>query len=223
VDDEPVRADLAARLLSGEGPVAGADALPPADRVGEGEERVAGHRLSRRRPRREAEGRLERLHPAAERVRQHAVDLLQRAVHGRRRALEPEPARRDQPEHDHDRLLVVEHQRRQPVARPQPVAASDAALALDRDAELLQGGHVAAHRAPVDAEPVGDLATRRERPALQQLEQLEESRRGGEHVVKSSRDSGHEQPYFVASLPGSVASGRRSFDGAAGQRRGDGG
>jgi hypothetical protein len=62
----------------------------------------------------------------------------------------PEPRVASRPEHDDDRLLVAEHQRRQPVARPDPVAPADAALALDRDPELLQHADVAPRRARVD-------------------------------------------------------------------------
>ena len=86
------------------------------------------------------------------------------------------PSRRaaSEPEHDRDGLVVAQHQRRQPVAGPHAVAAADAALALDRDAELLQRVDVAPDRAPVDAEVIRDLASRDERPRLEQLEQLEQ-------------------------------------------------
>ena len=45
---------------------------------------------------------------------------------------------RRQPENHDDRLVVREHQRREPVAGSDPVAAADAALALDGDVEVLQ-------------------------------------------------------------------------------------
>ena len=41
------------------------------------------------------------------------------------------------------------------------MAAADAPLAFDRDAEGLQRGDVAPHGAPVDVEPSGDLRPRR--------------------------------------------------------------
>ena len=152
--------------------------------VGEQERGAAGDRRRRLGRRREAERRLERLDAAADGVRQDAVDLRERAVHAVGR--EPEPPGRDEPEHDRRRLVVGEHERRQPEAGPEAVAAADAALALDRDAELLQRRDVAPDRPPVDPELVGDLATRHERTRLQELEQLEEARRRRGHDAKSS-------------------------------------
>ena len=154
VDDEAVRAELALAPLARERAVRGAHATPAPDRVGE----RAGAPPPR--PARRAvaalvnaDVRLERLdlrrRSVAGRTR---MDLRERALDGSASRVEPEPPRGDQPEHDHHDLVVAQHQRRQPVAGPQAIAAADAALALDRDAELLQAVDVAPHRAGVDAE-----------------------------------------------------------------------
>ena len=175
VDDETVRAELALRLVAGERAVA--DLTRRRRRIASASSRTAAASAGAAPRRRgEAERLLERLDLAAERRREDAVDLRERAVDGVRRAVRRRAARREQPEHDRDRLLVAEHQRRQPVARADPVAAADAALSLDRDPELLQDADVAPRRARVDPEPVGDLAAGRQRPRLQQLEQLEQAR-----------------------------------------------
>ena len=101
---------------------------------------------------------------------------------------QPELPRGDDAERDDDGLVVAQHQRRQPVPGPDPVAPADAALALDRDPEILERGHVAPDRARVDSEAVGDLAPGGERPGLEELEQVEEPCGGGQHDCKSSRD-----------------------------------
>ena len=75
------------------------------------------------------------------------MDLRERALDGALGARQPEAPRRDRAERDDDRLLVREHERRDPEARADPVAAPHAALALDRDAELLQPRDVAPDRA----------------------------------------------------------------------------
>ena len=51
------------------------------------------------------------------------------------------------PSTTHDRFVVAQHQGREPVARAHAVAAADAALPLDRDAELLERRDVPAKRA----------------------------------------------------------------------------
>ena len=78
-------------------------------------------------------------------LREHVVDVG------------PEPARGEQAEHHRHRVVLGQHERREPEAGSHAVAAADAALALDRDPELLERRDVAAHRAAVDLEPVGDL------------------------------------------------------------------
>jgi hypothetical protein len=98
--------------------------------------------------------------------------------------VEPQPARGDEPEDDCHRLVVAEHQRRQPVAGPETVAAAHASLALDRDAQLLERFDVPADSAPIDTKVVGDLAPGDERPGLEQLEQLEESRGWCDHALQ---------------------------------------
>ena len=115
-------------------------------------------------------------------VGQHPVDLRERTVDGIRRAVGPGAAGREEAEHDDDRFLVLEHQGRQPVAGPDPIAAADAALALDRDPEFLQHVDVAPRGARVDPEPVGDLSPGRELPRLEELEQFEQAGGGRGHA-----------------------------------------
>ena len=122
VDDEAVRAQLAARLVARERTVRAPDSTAPPDDVGEEEHGVAAHGRAPARTRREVECRLERLHAAPQPVRQHAVDLHERAVDRLGRAGQPEPSRRLDAERDGHRLVVREHERRQPVSRPDPVA-----------------------------------------------------------------------------------------------------
>ena len=166
-----------------------------ADRVGEHQHRSGIGGGGARRPR-EAECLLERLDLAAESRRQHPVDLRERTVDGIRRAVGPGAAGREEAEHDHDRLLVLEHQGRQPVPRPDPVAAADAALALDRDSEFLQHVDVAARRARIDSEPVGDLAPGRERPRLEELEQFEQAGGGRGHAQSQAGIEGKNRPNY---------------------------
>jgi hypothetical protein len=52
-------------------------------------------------------------------------------------------------------------------------------LPLHGYTDVLERGDVPANRARVDAESVGDLAAGDERPALEQLEQVEEVRIAG--------------------------------------------
>ena len=106
---------------------------------------------------------------------------------------EPERPRRPAasgPERDDDGLVVREHERRQAVAGTDPVAAADAALALDRDAEILERGDVAARSSPVDPEPVGDLAARDERLRLKELEQFQEPGGRREHARSEAQIEG---------------------------------
>ena len=146
------------------------------------------------RGRREVERLLERLDPAAQAVREHAMDLRERAVDRLGGAREAEPSRGERSERDDDGLVVREHERRKPVAGTDPIAAADAALALDRDAEILERGDVAPRRPPVDPEPVGDLATRDERLRLQQLEQLEQPGGRREHARSEAQIEGRDRP-----------------------------
>ena len=121
---------------------------------------------------------------AAQRVGEHPVDLCEGAVDRRCRAVQSQSSRGDQSEDDNDGLVVAQHQRGQPVARAHAVAAADAALALDRDAELLQRGDVAPDCPAVDREPVGDLPAGRKGLRLEQLEELEQPGSGRQHAWK---------------------------------------
>ena len=149
--------------------------MPPPDRVGNEQKhfRLDGH--ARGLGARERDRRLERLDPSAQRRRQHPVDLLERALRIVAARVEPEPSRRGEPDHHHHDLVVAQHQRRQPVAGLEAVAAADAALAFDRDAELLQVVDVAAGGAAVDPEVARDLASAHDGPGLEQLEDLEQA------------------------------------------------
>jgi len=102
------------------------------------------------------------------------VDLRRGAVDGLSVRVQPQVPGGDERARDDDRLVVREHEGRKAVARPDPVAAADASLSLNREIERLQCGDVPPHRAPVDAEPVGDLTACGERLGLQELEQLEQ-------------------------------------------------
>ena len=182
VDDEPVRAQLASGPLAGEGAVGRSDAFPAPDRLGEEQDRVSGDGRARAGGRGEPERRLERLDAAPERVGKDAVDLRERALDRPGVAVEPLPTGRDQPEDDDHGFVVREHERRQAVARPHAVAAPDAALPFDRNAEILERRDVAPHGAGVDGEPLGDLPARRERPGLKDVEELEEPGCRGLHA-----------------------------------------
>ena len=168
VGDEPVRAELALGLDALARRVARLDA-PPADHgLGQQQQVLAARRRRAARPAGDLKRLLERLDPQPHAVRQHAVELGQRAV-----GVEPVAPRGEQAERDRGRLAGGEEQRRHPVAGSQPVAAGRAALGLDRDAERAQRLDVAPHRARVDAEPRGQLGPAGRRAVLERLQQLE--------------------------------------------------
>ena len=208
VDDEPVGADVARGLLAGEGAVGEGEAVSAPDRLGDEQRDVAVDGGAGALGRREAERRLERLDAASEQVGKDTVDLRERAVDRALARLEPLPARREQAEDDDDRLVAGQHQRRQPEAGADAVPAADAALALDRDAHVLERRDVPPHRARVDVEVVGDLAPRRQRTRLQELEKLEEPCGRRLHGAKSSTDRGRDSPYLGRSVPGHANRGR---------------
>ena len=112
------------------------------------------------------------------------MDLGERIVGCRAFGVEPETAGREEAEHQHDRFVVAQHQGREPVARAHAVAAADASLPLDRDAELLERRDVPAKRADVDLEPVRELPARRDRLRLQGLEEREQPRGWRGHLRK---------------------------------------
>ena len=207
VDDEAVGTELAPRPGAVERAVAALHAEPSADGLGEEEHGVARDRSAGPRGGGEPERRLERLDPASERVREHAMELLESAVDRRRFAREALPPSRDEPEHDDDRLVAGEHERRQPVAGPHAVAAADASLTLDGDSQILEGRDVAPHGARVDLEVGGDLPPRDERTRLEELEQLEEP--GGRclHPGESLTDRGRDTPYLCRTLVSGTTTG----------------
>ncbi len=175
MDDEAERAEVAPGHLALERAVRRADPPAAADRLGDEEHGVAGDGLPDRRPAGEADRALECGDLPAQRRGEHAVDLRERPVGRRRRAVQPELAGCHQAQDDDDRLVVGQHERRQPEARADPVAAAHSALALDGNAERLERRHVPPHGAWIDLESVGDLAPGRQRPRLEQLEELEQA------------------------------------------------
>ena len=188
--DEPERAELALRVLAGVGAVR--HAKPPAapDRLREEQHRLAADRRGAPRALREVQSLLESLDPPTQAVGKDAVDLRERPVDRLGGARETEAPRGERPERDHDRLVVGEHERREAEAGTDAIPASDAALALDRDAEILERRDVAPRRPPVDPESLGDLTTGEERLCLEELEKLEQPGRRSQHASKSSRDRG---------------------------------
>ena len=194
VHDESERAEIAAAGLARERAVGGVDAPPAPDGVGQQQRHAAADGRAAGRGRREAERLLERHDLAAQLGREHAQDLRERAVDRLVAAAERRSARTDQPEHDGDGLVVVQHQRRQAIARADAVAAADAALPLDRDVERLQRLDVAADGARVDAEALRDLAPGRERLRLEDLQQLEQTGRRGQHVRSQAHIEGVIRP-----------------------------
>ena len=119
VHHEPVRAELALRLLALERPVLGAPApSASADRVGEQEDGLSALPWPRDLLRgREAERWSRALRPRPRSpVGKDAVELRQRALRPTRRRSIPSRGAREQAEDDDDRLVVAEHQRWQPEA-----------------------------------------------------------------------------------------------------------
>ena len=110
------------------------------------------------------------------------------------RAGEPEPARGERPERDDDGLVVGEHQRQEAISGTDAVAAADATLTLDRDAEVLERGDVAPGSAPIDSEPIGDLATGEELLRLEELEQLQQPCGRREHEGSQAQIAGRICP-----------------------------
>jgi len=130
-------------------------------RVGESGETTQG---------RKRQGALDCLDPAAQSIRQHAVDLGQGAFDSRRCLAEADPARDEQTQNQGQRFLFGKHHRRQLVAGPQTVAAVSAGLGFDRYAELLERADVAPHRAPIHIQTLCQLAAAEARPGLQQFQ-----------------------------------------------------
>ncbi|CAM5261233.1 hypothetical protein SALBM217S_01771 [Streptomyces griseoloalbus] len=157
--------------------------------VGEPQPLVPGHRGRHHRERLRGDGRtvpagqrsrrgLEGADTVPEPAGQHLLQFRQgpyrRLVH----ALQGVPGAGPQPDRDRHRLLVVQHQRRHCLPRDQPVAAVRAHRRLHGIAEVPQPLDVPAHRAPGDAEPVGQFAAGPFAGGLEEGEQLEQPCRG---------------------------------------------
>ena len=110
------------------------------------------------------------LDPPREPLGEDARDLRERVAGG-----DPAPLGDDEPERDRGRLVVGEHQRRQARAGAEPVAAADAGLAVDRDADVVQRDRVPADRPLGHAEVGGGGAAVDHRPGLEHLEEREQA------------------------------------------------
>jgi hypothetical protein len=137
--------------------------------------------------RRADRGRAQRGHAAAQVAGQDLLELDQRAHGG---LLDPSHRRARggaQADGDRDGLLVVDQQRRDCGAGPQPVAAGGAAEGVHRVAELAQPVDVAADGPPGDAEPLGQLGAGPVAPRLEQREELQEAPGGRRHAKSHGR------------------------------------
>ena len=102
---------------------------------------------------------LHRRHAGAHVGRQDPIELGQGALDGRRIGHQTQPASGEQAEGQGQGFVVREDERGEAEPRPQPVSAVTAALGFDRDAEILQHRDVAADRAQIDLQPLGQLRT----------------------------------------------------------------
>jgi len=167
-------------------PVAKSQA-PPLSRGGaEGEHRGGlGRRARGRGIQVQVEGLLDGSHLVSDGLRQDAVDLGQRALDGGRRRRQSRPPGAHQPQRDGQGLLLREHQRRQLEAAPEPVAPMAAAFSADRDAELLEHGHVAPDGALINLQPLRQLHAGEQAASLEQLQQRQQPGCRGGHEYRT--------------------------------------
>src|SRR5262249_26965614 len=97
------------------------------------------------------------------------------------------------------RLVLSEHERRQLEATLQPVPPVAATFARYRDAQVLQHGHVTAHGALIDFQPLRELCT--SDPAAR-LEQLQDGQQPGGWVVQIRTDLIRNRCYGVCVMYG---------------------
>jgi hypothetical protein len=191
-DDRP-RIDLADPLGAGFGPIAEPD--PPAVRAGLHERcrglRVGpGGRAVGHRPGGQADG----LRLGRHRLRERTHDLAERAAHqagGITRVVVAV-------EHGHDQaegLGGAEHQRRQPQAAAEAVAAVGPADGFDRDLRLAQDADVAPGRPLRDAELAGQPVRGDAGAGLDQFQRQQRPRRGARlGLHRHLRDPEAERP-----------------------------
>jgi hypothetical protein len=115
---------------------------------------------------------------------QHALDLGQRALRGRRRRREPEAPRRQQTQDHGQRLFLCEEQGRQLEAGAQSIGTVAAVRGFDRDAQVLKHRDITAHRAAVDLQAPGQLGATHGRSRLQQLQDGQQACRRLVHTSK---------------------------------------
>jgi hypothetical protein len=95
-----------------------------------------------------------------------------------------------QAQHDRDRLVVVEQQRRKRRPRAEPVAAGDSRCGLDRVSELAEPGDVPAQGPDRHAQPPGEFRAGPLGAALQDGQQPQQARRRIEHDIQSAAKRG---------------------------------
>src|SRR5215472_7865806 len=105
----------------------------------------------------EDEGLLNRLYAFTQGCWQHAVNFSERAFAGWRSYGQAEPPGSQQAESERQGLIFGKHQWGQFEAGEQAIGAIAPALGLDRNAEVLQHGNVAAHAADIDFQALGQL------------------------------------------------------------------
>ena len=137
---------------------------------------------------------LDRRHAGAHVGRQDPIQLGQRSLDGRRIRHQTQPAGGEQAEGQGQGFVVGEDERREAEPRPQPVPAVTAALGFDRDTEILQHRDVAADRAEVDLQSLGQLRTGELATRLKQLQDRENACR---RVVHVSASPGSARPHGI--------------------------
>src|ERR1700730_6162020 len=149
---------------------------------GEQRGRVGGASHGERRPQRDAgPGGAD---AATQLVGEDPVELGQRSLHGAPLLHEAQSRGGKQADHQGQRLLVGEHQRRQPVAWPQAIAPCRSALALHGYAHLLQAGHVAPNGPDVHLQAIRYLAGGHAPVRLKELEQREQPAQRCVHEIR---------------------------------------
>jgi predicted enzyme related to lactoylglutathione lyase len=164
--------------------IADRDRPGAAHRIGQRQQHLGVGRRSPVRPGGRGHGAGHRRQPAPHALRQHPADLRQGRLGGRARCgRTPRQAAGQEAEHDGERLVLVEHERREPVPARQPVATVPAADRLDRHVEVEQVADVAPEGPLVDVQPARQLGCGPGTTRLQELQQRQHPGRRSSHPV----------------------------------------